>query len=79
MMQIATLYYTLPLILSTILNENAGDGITYDVGLNAATVFNGMIAMVSANIIPILTLMGLALGMGWVVQYFNSARKGRLR
>lgn len=79
MTSVLSMYYTLPLILGTILNENAGDSITYDVGLNAATVFNGMISMVSANIIPILTLMGLALGMGWVVQYFNSARKGRLR
>lgn len=72
-----TLYYTLPLILTNILSENQNPD--YNVGLDASTVFNGMITLVRTNIVPILTLMGLALGMGWVIQYFNSARKGRLR
>lgn len=77
MANLISLYYTLPLILTNILSETQNPD--YNVGLDASTVFNGMITLVRTNIVPILTLMGLALGMGWVIQYFNSARKGRLR
>lgn len=77
MANLMVMYYTLPMILAQILNESSTPD--YNVGLDASTVFNGMITLVRTNIVPILTLMGLALGMGWVIQYFNSARKGRLR
>lgn len=77
MANLMVMYYTLPMILAQILNESSTPD--YNVGLDAPTVFNGMLTMVRTNIVPILTLMGLALGMGWVIQYFNSARKGRLR
>jgi len=49
-----------------------------DFGLNAATVFNGMMSVIKANLVPILTLMGLAIGAAWVVKYFNHAKNGRM-
>ncbi len=47
-------------------------------GFDGVTVFNQMMTVISANIVPILTLMGLMLGAGWVIKYFRKARKGSI-
>lgn len=47
-------------------------------GFDGITVFNNMMTVISANIVPILTLMGLMLGAGWVIKYFKAARKGTI-
>lgn len=47
-------------------------------GFNADSVFSGMMSVIAANIAPILALMGLMLGAGWVVKYFRRARKGSI-
>lgn len=47
-------------------------------GLDATSVFNGMMQIISSNIAPILTLMGLMLGAGWVIKYFKKARHGTM-
>lgn len=47
-------------------------------GFNASTVFNNMMTVISANIAPIMGLMGVMLGAGWVIQYFRRARKGSI-
>lgn len=49
---------------------------TYGLGLDGTTLFANMIAVIKDNIAPILALMGLALGAGWVIKYFRKARKG---
>lgn len=60
--------------LLTIARETSG----YQFGLDAATVVTGMFAVISQNIVPILTLMGITLGAAWVVKYFKHARKGKI-
>lgn len=47
-------------------------------GFTADTVFSNMMSVITANIAPILTLMGLMLGAGWVIKYFRRARKGSI-
>lgn len=47
-------------------------------GMDTVTVFNNMMAVIKANIAPILILMGLMLGAGWVIKYFRKARKGSI-
>lgn len=50
----------------------------YQFGFDATTVVTGMFAVISQNIVPILTLMGITLGAAWVVKYFKHARKGKI-
>lgn len=47
-------------------------------GFDGISVFNNMMSVISGNIAPILTLMGLMLGAGWVIKYFKRARKGSI-
>lgn len=56
----------------------AREGSNYSFGFDATTVITGMFAVISQNIVPILTLMGITLGAGWVVKYFKHARKGKI-
>lgn len=49
-----------------------------DFGLDGASVFNNMMTVIKGNIAPILLLMGLMLGAGWVIKYFRKARKGSI-
>lgn len=55
-----------------------GETANVNFGLNATTVFNQMMSVISGNIVPILTLMGLMLGAAWVIKYFKKARKGSI-
>lgn len=55
-----------------------GETAAYDFGLDAASVVSGMLNVIKANIGPILALMGLMLGAGWVIKYFRKARKGSI-
>lgn len=43
-----------------------------------ATVINGMFDVIGANIAPILGLLGLTLGISFVVSKFGAAKKGRI-
>ena len=52
-----------------------GETANVNFGLDATTVFNQMMSVISGNIVPILTLMGLMLGAAWVIKYFKKARK----
>lgn len=56
----------------------AREGSNYSFGFDPTTVVTGMFAVISQNIVPILTLMGITLGAGWVVKYFKHARKGKI-
>lgn len=47
-------------------------------GFDGVSVFNNMMSVISGNIAPILALMGLMLGAGWVIKYFKRARKGSI-
>lgn len=51
---------------------------TLELGLDSGTVLNGFFAVVSANIVPILTLMGIMLGVSWVIRKFGAAKKSRI-
>lgn len=55
-----------------------GETANVNFGLDATTVFNQMMSVISGNIVPILTLMGLMLGAAWVIKYFKKARKGSI-
>lgn len=50
----------------------------YQFGFDAGPVVSGMFSVITANIGPILALMGITLGAGWVVKYFKHARKGKI-
>lgn len=54
------------------------EGTSYNIGLDASSVFSGLLSVLSANIVPILTLMGLALGLRYVLTGFNKAKKGKI-
>lgn len=60
--------------LLTIAREASG----YQFGFDAAAVVTGMFSVIKDNIGPILALMGITLGAGWVVKYFKHARKGKI-
>lgn len=62
--------------LLTIARETGATG--YQFGFDAAAVVSGMFSVITANIGPILALMGITLGAGWVVKYFRHARKGKI-
>lgn len=64
------------LLSSLIMLEGETANVTF--GLDATTVFNQMMSVISGNIVPILTLMGLMLGAAWVIKYFKKARKGSI-
>ena len=63
--------------LITIAREGGAAG-GYQFGFDAAAVISGMFSVIKDNIGPILTLMGITLGAGWVVKYFKRARKGSI-
>ena len=63
--------------LITIAREGGAAG-GYSFGFDAAAVVSGMFSVITANIGPILSLMGITLGAGWVVKYFKHARKGKI-
>lgn len=63
--------------LLTIARETGGAG-GYSFGFDASAVVSGMFSVITANIGPILALMGITLGAGWVVKYFKHARKGKI-
>ena len=46
--------------------------------LDSGTVLNGFFATITANIVPILTLMGVMLGVRWVVRKFGAAKNARI-
>ena len=56
----------------------AREASSYQFGFDAAAVVSGMFSVITANIGPILALMGITLGAGWVVKYFKHARKGKI-
>lgn len=60
----------------TIAREAAPTG--YQFGFDPVSVVTGMFSVITQNIAPILTLMGITLGAGWVVKYFKHARKGKI-
>lgn len=62
--------------LATIAREGGATG--YQFGFDPATVVTGMFSVITQNIGPILTLMGITLGAAWVVKYFKHARKGKI-
>lgn len=51
---------------------------TVDLGLDSTTVLNGFFSVIGANIVPILTLMGIMLGVTWVIRKFGAAKKSRI-
>lgn len=51
---------------------------TTEIGLDANTVLNGFFSVVGSNIVPILTLMGIMLGVTWVIRKFGAAKKSRI-
>ena len=51
---------------------------TVELGLDSSTVLNGFFSTVTANIVPILTLMGVMLGVRWVVRKFGAAKNARI-
>lgn len=51
---------------------------TTEIGLDSSTVLNGFFSVVSSNIVPILTLMGIMLGVTWVIRKFGAAKKSRI-
>ena len=53
--------------LITIAREGGAAG-GYSFGFDAAAVVSGMFSVITANIGPILALMGITLGAGWVVK-----------
>lgn len=55
-----------------------GETASVNFGFDGVTVFNNMMSVITGNIVPILTLMGLMLGAGWVIKYFKRARKGSI-
>ena len=58
--------------------RDAGAAGGYSFGFDVAAVVSGMFSVITANIGPILALMGITLGAGWVVKYFKHARKGKI-
>lgn len=56
----------------------ARDTSSYTFGFDAAAVVGGMFSVIKDNMGPILALMGITLGAGWVVKYFKHARKGKI-
>ena len=46
--------------------------------LDSGTVLNGFFATITTNIVPILTLMGVMLGVRWVVRKFGAAKNARI-
>lgn len=60
----------------TVARDGAATG--YQFGFDPATVVTGMFSVITQNIGPILTLMGITLGAAWVVKYFKHARKGKI-
>ena len=60
----------------TVARDGAATG--YQFGFDPATVVTGMFSVITQNIAPILTLMGITLGAAWVVKYFKHARKGKI-
>ena len=67
-------------LMNTLGSVFAFEGETANVnfGLDATSVFNQMMSVISGNIVPILGLMGLMLGAGWVIKYFRKARNGSI-
>jgi hypothetical protein len=51
---------------------------TTSLGLEANTVLNGFFSVIGSNIVPILTLMGIMLGVTWVIRKFGAAKKSRI-
>lgn len=51
-------------------------GTTYSLNLQAAEVTKGFFQVIADNILPILGLMGIMLGVTWVLKRFRKARKG---
>lgn len=49
---------------------------SYSLNLSAAEVTNGFFKVISDNILAVLTLMGIMLGVGWILKRFRKARKG---
>lgn len=50
----------------------------YSLGLVADSVVSGFFGVITENITQILTLMGIMLGVAWVVRKFGAAKKGRI-
>lgn len=55
--------------------DTSGD---YSLGLDASVVTDGVWAVVSQNIIPILTLLGIMLGFYLVIRFFRRAEKAKI-
>lgn len=54
------------------------EGATYALGLVADNVTSGYFEVITQNILPILTLMGVMLGVAFARKMFNRARKGKI-
>lgn len=50
----------------------------YALGLVAETVTSGYFQVIGDNIVPILTLMGIMLGVAFARKMFNKSRKGKI-
>lgn len=55
------------------------EGTSYAIGLDAASVFGGLLSVLTQNIAPIMTLMGLVLGLKYVMRAFKAASKGKVK
>lgn len=44
---------------------------------SAATIIAGLFSVISANIVPILTLLGIMLGVFFTTKMMNKAKKGK--
>lgn len=56
----------------------AFEGETYGLGLTATDVTGGFFQVISQNITTVLGLMGIMLGVTWILKRFRKARKGSL-
>ena len=51
---------------------------SYALGLVAENVTSGYFQVITENILPILTLMGVMLGVAFARKMFNKSRKGKI-